>query len=52
MWERDYISDLAGSRFGVEPEELSEITENHEVFRVLLGPVVPVILSRGKINEK
>jgi len=26
MWERDYISDLAGSRFGVEPEELSEIT--------------------------
>ena len=32
---RDYITDLAWSRLGVEPAELSEIAGNHEVFRVL-----------------
>jgi len=31
----DYISDLAWSRLGVEPAELSEIAENREVLRVL-----------------
>ena len=35
MW-RDYISDLAWSRLGVQPAELSEIHENCEVFRVLV----------------
>jgi len=34
-WWRDYISDLACSRLGVDPEELSKIAENREVFRVL-----------------
>jgi len=29
------ILDLAWSRLGVEPAELSEIVENREVFRVL-----------------
>jgi len=32
----DCISDLAWSRLGVEPAELSEIPENCNVFRVLL----------------
>jgi len=33
----DYICDLAYSRLGVEPAELSEIVVDHEVFQVLLG---------------
>jgi len=33
---RDYISDLAWSRVGVEPAELSEIAVDPEVFRVHL----------------
>ena len=28
----DYISDLTWSRLGVEPTELSEVSENREVF--------------------
>jgi len=32
----DYISDLAWSRIGVEPAELSEILVDREVLRVLL----------------
>ena len=36
MW-RDYISDLAWSRLGVEPVELSEISVDCEVLWVLLG---------------
>jgi len=34
---RNYISDLAWSLLGVEPAELSEISVDREVFRVLLG---------------
>jgi len=34
---RDYTSDLAWSRLGVDPAELSEIAVDREVFRVLLG---------------
>jgi len=33
----DYISDLAWSRLGVEPREVSEITTDREIFRDLLG---------------
>jgi len=33
----DYISDFAWSCLGVEPEELSEISVDREIFRVLLG---------------
>jgi len=33
----DYTSDLARSRLGVEPTELSEIADGGEVFQVLLG---------------
>jgi len=36
MW-RDYISNPAWSRLGVEPAEISEIAVDREVFRVLLG---------------
>jgi len=31
------MSDLAWSRLDVEPVELSEVAENHEVFRDILG---------------
>ena len=44
---RDYISDLAWSRLGVEPAELSEIAVDLEVFWVLLG-LLPPRLSRKK----
>ena len=37
----DYISDLAWSRLGVEPAELSEIAVDREVFYVLLGLLPP-----------
>jgi len=37
----DYISDLAWPSFGVEPTELYEIADSREVFRVLLGLVLP-----------
>ena len=37
----DYISDLARSRPGVEPAELSEIAVDREVFQVLLGLLPP-----------
>ena len=37
----DYISDLAWSRLGVEPAELSEVAENRDVFRELLGLLPP-----------
>jgi len=35
------ISDLAWSRLGVEPAELSEIAVDRGVFRVLLGLLPP-----------
>ena len=38
---RDYISDLAWFRLGLEPAELSEIAVHCEVYRVLLGRVGP-----------
>jgi len=38
---RDYITDLACSRHGLEPAELCEITENCDVFRVVLGLLHP-----------
>ena len=41
-----YISDLAWSRLGVEPAELSEIAVDCEVFRVL-GCAAPATLPRG-----
>jgi len=34
---RDYISDLARSRLGVDPAEPAEVAENREVIRHLLG---------------
>jgi len=39
----DYIFDLAWSRVGVEPAELSEIAfaVDHDVFQVLLGLLPP-----------
>jgi len=49
---RDYISDLACSRLGVEPAELSEITVDREVFRVLLGLLPPAALPKGKAGTK
>ena len=39
-----YISDLAWSRLGVEPAELSEIAVDREVFPVILG-LLPLRLS-------
>jgi len=38
---RDCISDLAWSRLGVEPAELSEIAVDREVFQDLLGLLPP-----------
>ena len=38
---RDYISELAWSRLGVEPAELSEIAVDREVFQVFLGMLSP-----------
>jgi len=37
----DYISDFAWSHLGVEPADLLEITENHEVHWVLLWLLLP-----------
>jgi len=37
----DYIFDLAWSRLGVAPAELSEIAVDREVFPVLLGLLPP-----------
>jgi len=48
---RDYISDLAWSRLGVEPPEESEITVDREVFRVLLG-LLPATLPKGESGTK
>jgi len=39
---RDYICDLAWSRLGVDPAELSEIAVDHEVFQLLLGLLSPL----------
>jgi len=47
MWS-DYISDLAWSRLGVEPAELSEFAADREVFQVLLGLLPP----RPSLEEK
>jgi len=38
---RDYISDLAWSRLGVEPAELSEISVDRNVFWALLWLKAP-----------
>ena len=46
---RDCISDLAWSRLGVEPVELSEIAVDCEVFRVFLR-LLPPRLSQGKAD--
>jgi len=48
---RDYISDLAWSRLGVEPAELSEIAVDREVFRVPRA-AVPATLPKGKAGTK
>jgi len=40
--ERFYISRLAWSRLGVEPEELSEVVENRGVFWIPQGPLLPL----------
>ena len=47
----DYISDLAWSRLGVEPVEVSEITVDREVFRVFLRLLLPR-LEKGKSGTK
>jgi len=47
----DYISDLAWSRFGLEPAELSGIAVDCEVFRVLLG-LLPPRISQRKSGHK
>ena len=44
----DYVSDLAYSRRGVEPAELTEAAENCEAFQVLLG----LLPSRRSWEEK
>jgi len=49
---RDYISDLAWFRVGVEPAELSEISVDLEVFRDLPGLLPPAVLPRGKAGMK
>jgi len=45
---RDYISDLARSRLGVEPAELSEIAVDREVFWVLLELLPPRFSPKEK----
>jgi len=45
---REYISDLAWPRFGLEAEELSEIDVDREVFRVLLGLLLLRISPKDK----
>ena len=49
---RDYISDLAWSRLGMEPAELSEIAVDREVFRVLLGLLPPRLSPKEKRTRK
>jgi len=48
---RDYISDLAWSRLGVDRRDLSEIADDREVFRVDLGMLPPRPSSKGKEHE-
>jgi len=48
---RDYISDLAWSRLGVEPAELPEIAVDREVFRVLLRMLPPRLSPRKSGHE-
>ena len=53
---RDYIFNPAWSRLGVEPPELSEISVDREVFRVLLGLLPPRLSpkenrARKSVNE-
>ena len=43
--------DLAKSRLGVEPAELSEIVVDHEVFQVLLGLLHPRTFLDEKRHE-
>jgi len=38
LWCSEYISDLAWSRLGVEPAELSKIAVDLEVFQVIMRP--------------
>jgi len=47
----DYISDLAWSRLGIKPEELSEIAIDCEVSRDL-GLLPLATLPRGKVGRK
>jgi len=49
---RDDISDVASSRLAVEPAELSEIAENREIFRTLLGMLPRNSHPRGKSAVK
>ena len=53
-WTRwsDYISDLAWSRLGVEPAELSKIAVDCEVYRVLLGLLPPRLSPKEKLARK
>jgi len=44
----DYISDIAWSCLGVEPAELPKLAVDREVFRVLLG----LLLPRPYLEEK
>ena len=53
---RDYISNLAWSRLGVETAELSEISVDRELFPALLGLQPPRLSrkekrARKRINE-
>jgi len=50
---RDFISDLAWPRLGVEPADMSEIAENREVCRNLFGllPHDPLEKAGVKMNE-
>jgi len=48
MWCK-YISNIAWSRLGVEPAELSEIAENRNVFRVVLELLSPTQLSGKRV---
>ena len=49
---RDYISDLAWSRLGVEPAELCEIVVDREVFQALLGLLPPRRFPLRKSGHK
>jgi len=47
----DYISDLAWSCIGIEPEELLEIAVDREAIRALLGMLPPTLLRVKQLGK-